>query len=477
MKYSQFAELKEQLIKKGFSLKEFKNNPNVLNEVFGINKWLISTGIKSFYTKRLEDQAEKLKDDIKDTLNKSLKNYLKAKNDIKEQLSKLDPESDVPKAAKRQLILLEEKIIKVAGDSISKFSKLKTEQIEQKIDDSKRLKPSHKLALKYLWNKLKIDIEIETLTFLMKNKIIEGEDIIKQITYRNTKQYTILKTTGKRVAGKVKDLRSKEGKEKTVSSEKGTVSSEKDPGPDKKHGTADDAIVDKEGDQDAESIDTKYLSEFTVEGVGGNKLKVKASHLYDGWKRIFNVIEVSGKLSEKIKKVHVLVFNKEIIKKGENIRFDVYNFDTGEYVDKFVLNSPTHITDYKWAPDITGTEIQIPLPPDDIKEVKDLSQKGKNEKELGSDKAKKWIDDILETVRDYRKKNKGNEVNMKKINDNFKATMKKFRDNVNEIENEKIKDKIINYTESKIKGSAKSLWPKHKPPQTIISDEDKEITN
>lgn len=478
MKYSQFTELKEQLVEKGLSVKEFKNNPDVLNEVFGINKWLISTGIKSFYTKSLEEQAGNLKTDIQDTLSTSLSNYIKAKNDIKEQIANLDPESDVPRAAKRQIALLEEKILKTAADSIAKFSKLKTEQVDRKIDDSKRLKPSHKLALKYLWHKLKVDVEIEALTNLMKNKIVEGEDIAKHIEDRNEKRYSKLKSDGKKVAATVKDLRNKE---KGDDKGNGTVASEKDPGPDKKQDTADDAIIDKEGDKDAESIDTKYLSEFTVAGVGGNKMKLKASPLYDKWKRIFNVEAVEGKLAEQLKEDHVVVFNKEKIKKGEQIRFDVYNFNSGQYVDNFVLNSPTHITDYQWAPDITGTEIQIPEPPDAIDEVDKLD--GKDDvkdivkEEKGWYVAKKTLDDNLTKVRELRKKNKGNDANMKKINDNFKEAMKKFGKSVNDKYDGEAKDKIIDYTESQIKGSAKSLWPEHKPPQSIISDKDVEITN
>ncbi len=477
MKYSQFAELKEQLVEKGISLTEFKKDPNVLNEILyigALSKWLLSVGIQSVYTSQLENQADKLRSDIQDTLTKALNTYLQAKKDIKDEIKKLGPDAKIPEAAQTQIGKLESKILSLTAESINRLADLKTKQINAKIDNAKRLKSSHKLALKYLWGKLVVDVEVETTANLINNKIIEGPEILKQIKKDQEKKESDLRDQGKKVVNKVKELRAEEGETKPEN--QGVVTSEKDPGPDKKMDTADDAIVDKEKDNNAEVIDTKYLSSFTVKS-SGSSMSVKASALYDGWRRIFLVTNVEGKLADQLdKNKHVVVFNKEKIKKGEQVRFDVYDYQKGNYVGKFVMNQPNSIIDYAWVPDATsGQRINIPQPPDAIKEVDDLPDK----KDSGDafENAKTALDNNLANIRALRKKYKGNVVKVKKANDNFNSAMRKFAEEINTVEDKEVKDKIIDYTESQIKGSSKSLWPDHTPPQTLISGEDTEITD
>jgi len=477
MKYSQYAELKEQLIAKGIAVSEFKNDPNVLNEIFyigALSKWLLSLGIKGIYSSKLEDQASKLKNDIKDTLSKALNTYLQAKKDIQSEIKKLGPDAEIPEQARKQIEKLELKILSLTSDSINRLADLKTKQVNTKIDDASKLKPSHKLALKYLWGKLVVDVEVETTANLINNKIIEGPEMLKQIKDAQNKKEADIIEKGKKVVAKVKDYKKEEAAADEPGESKGVVKSETDPGPDKKMDTADDAIVDKEKDGNAEVIDTKYLSSFTIKS-NGSSMSVKASALYDGWRRIFLVTDVQGELAKKLDKTnHVVVFNKEKIKKGEQVRFDVYDYQKGNYIGKFVMNQPNSIVDYAWVPDAnSGQRINIPQPPDAIEEVKDLE---KDDVGGGAyEKAKTALDNNLANIRALRKKYKGNDVKIKKANSNFKEAMKKFAQEVNTVKDKEVKDKIIDYTESQIKGSAKSLWPDHKPPQTIISDEDEEI--
>ena len=70
-------------------------------------------------------------------------------------------------------------MIKVVNDAMDKMARLKTQQIEEKIESSKKLKESAKIGLKYLWTKLISEAKVKTLTKMMEAKIIETAESVK----------------------------------------------------------------------------------------------------------------------------------------------------------------------------------------------------------------------------------------------------------------------------------------------------------
>jgi len=219
MKFSQYIELEETLNENGKSVEEFQKALNEgmdddkLFEFFGINKALLSWGVKGVLANKLQNQAEKFKDDAKETARNSIQKLLTSKNKLSEQIKSIQKvDKPVPEKAWEQIGVIEKRIIKIVYDSMDKLAKLKTEQIEERINSSKKLKGSAKIALKYLWEKLLTDAKVVILTQMMEDKIIETNSTVSLLKGALGKEDDKLKAKAKEVNSKVKELKAEEGK-------------------------------------------------------------------------------------------------------------------------------------------------------------------------------------------------------------------------------------------------------------------------
>jgi hypothetical protein len=172
MKFAQFVELEETLKDNGYKMEDLKEElkkeegDKELFEFFGINKALMSWGISGIMKGKLDKQSKKFMVDTGQVIEDSIKQLVRAKNKIK-QSGEISPEG------MKQIGQIELQIIKIVNNTIEKLGKLKTQQIEQRIESSKRMKDSAKLGLNYFWTKLMTDAKVTLLTFLMKQKVIE----------------------------------------------------------------------------------------------------------------------------------------------------------------------------------------------------------------------------------------------------------------------------------------------------------------
>ena len=131
MKYSQFIELEETLAEKGHTVKEFQTalneglNDDKLYEFFGINKALLSWGVKGIMSKRLKKQAEIFKADAGETSKDAVRKLMNSKNKLSEQIKAIQKaDKPVPQKAWDQIGTIEKRIIKIANE-ISKPKNLR----------------------------------------------------------------------------------------------------------------------------------------------------------------------------------------------------------------------------------------------------------------------------------------------------------------------------------------------------------------
>lgn len=208
MKFSQFLELDETLNQEGHTIDEFKsamNNPDdeMILEFFGINKALMSWGIKGWMKGRLDNQIKKFTVETGNAIQEAIKQLVSSKKKVQDA-GPLTPET------RAQISAIELEIIKMVNSTVDKLAKLKTEEIETRIDRSKRLKDSAKIALRYFWEKSMIESKAILLTLLMKQKIIEDEVNIKKLDGFLKGEESKVKTKAKEVNKEVKQKKEEE---------------------------------------------------------------------------------------------------------------------------------------------------------------------------------------------------------------------------------------------------------------------------
>ena len=220
MKYSQFIELEKTLNENNHTVEEFQTaikegfSDDKLYEFFGINKALLSWGVKGIMAQKLKNQVEVFREDATETGKIAIKKLMNSKNKVSEQIKAIQKaDKPVPQKAWDQIGTIEKRIIKIVYDSMDKLAKLKTIQIEEKIDQSKKLKESAKMGLKYLWEKLITDAKVSILTKLMEDKIIETNSTLELLKTASKKEDEKLKVKAKEVNTKIKavEVKKKEG--------------------------------------------------------------------------------------------------------------------------------------------------------------------------------------------------------------------------------------------------------------------------
>jgi hypothetical protein len=223
MKYSQYDEvirlLESDAVKSfGYSEEEWKlleseEKVEQINEFLGMSllgklglgaaasllglgiafrKKLISAGASKIHLKQMKKIAEKFRKESSEGLKKAIQKLVDSKNRIKADAG-VDTWKGLPKEKKQEVQTIERQIEKIFSQYIAKIKELKDKEIYQKIDDSKRLSDSHKMALKYAWETLTVDIQTGLLTEIMENKIIESPSIVEILDKRAKKQAEELK--------------------------------------------------------------------------------------------------------------------------------------------------------------------------------------------------------------------------------------------------------------------------------------------
>lgn len=221
MKFSQFIELDDTLAQNDKSVKELTEtlqkgdfNDDKLLEFFGINKALMSWGVKGVLAEKFKKQAGKVEEDMKSSIRQSVKKITNTTKKLYDKIGEFQNSGqEVPKEYLQQIVTIESKIISMINNSIDKLSKIKTEQIDERIDGSKKLKPSAKIALKYLWEKMMIDAKVNSMTYLIDEKVIQHDVTINKIKKAAKVEDERLKKKAKEeINPKIQELKGKEGK-------------------------------------------------------------------------------------------------------------------------------------------------------------------------------------------------------------------------------------------------------------------------
>jgi len=201
MKYSQFIQLQPLLEENINSDKE------KLNEVVGLlalgglaasgigflfRKHILSWGVKQVYIQQLNRIGEKFKDDINKTIETSIKTY-------QDKVKKIKNSDDIDQ--NRQLLNLQTNVLNIINKAVDNLTNLKTKEIYERIEKSKKMKESAKIALKYYWETLITDIKVGALTDLVSKNIITNKVLKDKIN--------------KTIKVKEKDLKDKEQNVKT----------------------------------------------------------------------------------------------------------------------------------------------------------------------------------------------------------------------------------------------------------------------
>lgn len=222
MKYSQYQQSRElfesDLVQSyGYDINEWdslspEDKTEQLNEILGIaglttailgkiglgaaagllgvgiafRKRLISAGVKKIQLRKLKKAADKFKETALAGLKKALAPLIKAKIAIKADAG-VESWKELPKDKKLEVFQIEKKIEKVLSQYVTRVRQLKSEEINKKIDNSKRLSDSARSSLKYAWETMSTEVETGLLAELMKDKVIESPQIVDVID-KNTKK-------------------------------------------------------------------------------------------------------------------------------------------------------------------------------------------------------------------------------------------------------------------------------------------------
>lgn len=145
---------------------------------FGVlfRKKILSKGVKSIYMRQLVQNAKDFKRDAMKGLQKAIKPYVDTKNKIKRNAGAAEW-IDLKKESRNQVFNIERKIEETLTKYVDKVRELKSQEVNKKIDSSKRLSDTHKLALKYTWETLSTEVVTSLLAKLIHQKLIESPQL------------------------------------------------------------------------------------------------------------------------------------------------------------------------------------------------------------------------------------------------------------------------------------------------------------
>jgi len=185
-------------------------------------KKLISAGLKRIYLRNLVKNARNFKKGSLEGLKKAIAPLVDAKNKIKED-NGVESWKELPSDKRLEIFNIEKRMEKVLTQYVTRVRQLKNEEVYKKIDNSKRLSDSAKLALKYAWETIATEVETGLLAELMKDKVIETPKVINDLDNRTKKQEDILKKSLEEYERKAKEEskarkegRSTEGEEEKI---------------------------------------------------------------------------------------------------------------------------------------------------------------------------------------------------------------------------------------------------------------------
>ena len=214
MKYSQFIEMNKILENEDIQTDNVLNEigiitPLIIAAASGIGvlfrKNILSWGVKKIYTQQLTNIAAKFRISINETVEKSIKTYQESTKKIKD----VSYDSD-----SKQLIDLQSQVLKMLYKSIDSLSELKSKEVYDKIDKSKKMKDSSKMALKYYWETLTTDIKVGAISDLVTKNIITNKKLKEKIEkYKNSKS-EFLKNKENEVKTNIKNVQIEEKKYK-----------------------------------------------------------------------------------------------------------------------------------------------------------------------------------------------------------------------------------------------------------------------
>ena len=199
MKYSQYIELEKLLNENNLTIDDVRENPEVLNEIgivggivagvlggLGIlfRKYLLSWGIKGAYIKKLNFVANRFKNKTLKHVSALGKKSIKFRQDLVTKGKKMEhiqgPEAEEEKKAlQQQKQNWDNNLSKDVNKFIEKTTENKTREIYNKLDNLKRAKDGHKMALKNYWERLITDIKLDAYQKLSDDGIITDPDVLK----------------------------------------------------------------------------------------------------------------------------------------------------------------------------------------------------------------------------------------------------------------------------------------------------------
>ena len=448
MKFEEFLVLSDTLKEQNLTIKDLKEDPEMINEVFGIRKHLVSWGIKEVYAAQLRSMAKTLNKNLIDKIKSSTAKLIASKQSI---LNKYGEAEQIPAETQRQIGVIERKIVETINNLADKLSKIKTEQVDAKVDKSS-IKDTHKAAIKYYWQTLLADIKINALTTLIKQKVVENPDLETAVNNAIKTKKEELQKTGQEINQQIED----EAKE----AEKA-----------KEDDSKETAVEDENEDGKAESIDTPWIDKFTLKG-SNSAAVFKATSVHDDWRRLFEIVDVKGDFASRgIDESWTATFGDREIEVGKPVKIHFYDRQ-GNFATTITVN-PSELTDWEIIPgdDMNyGDEYDIPQPPQDLPddaadEVSDEETKPDKKEEIKTNilKIKHILTKELQSDKstEEKKEAKGKAVEL----------VKKLAGQIKKLEGypESTSD-LIDLMEEKFKGSI-SLFPEYTP-QTILSKDD-----
>lgn len=183
MKFYQFLEAQTILERHGLSFEDVKDKtPDELNEIFGINKAILSWGANKVWVKKLENNKKKVEAQLKAQVDKGLE---KLKDVRLKRQSQLEEIGEKDKGAYQKLMSnitrIEGQIIQVVNKLSSNVIDKVTKQITTRIEGSEKLKQGAKDGLLFQWELMMADAKMNVLAELMDKRILTTQQALAAV--------------------------------------------------------------------------------------------------------------------------------------------------------------------------------------------------------------------------------------------------------------------------------------------------------
>lgn len=262
MKYSQYHEIRdlfenEDIKSRGYTYEDWNSldlseKSKELNEILGIaaltggllakiglgaagglfafnknfRQSLLSWGLKKIYLKKLNNIANNFKKEATKALQKAYAQLVDAKKEIKKNAN-VESMEELPDEKKKQVLKIENQIVKVFNQTIDKLGDLKSQQVEKMIDNKQGLKDTTKISLKFAWESLSVETKVALLVDLMKSKVIESDKISKLLDNSVEEKTEDLKNKSKKLKKELSNSKKEEGDDDVSKDDENTEGEDK----------------------------------------------------------------------------------------------------------------------------------------------------------------------------------------------------------------------------------------------------------